>query len=86
MKAVLPALPKSDANGRFPAIEYTRVSLARSLIRERTALGLTQQQLAKLAGVREETLSRLGSREIDGLDAVIALNTEARALAASIVA
>ena len=64
MKAVLPALPKSDANGRFPAIEYTRVSLARSLIRERTALGLTQQQLAKLAGVREETLSRLGSREM----------------------
>ena len=29
--------------------------------RERTALGLTQQQLAKLAGVREETLSRLES-------------------------
>lgn len=61
MKAVMPALPKPDANGHFPAIEYTRASLARSLIRERTALGLTQEQLAKLAGVREETLSRLES-------------------------
>ena len=40
----------------------------------------------RIAAVVEETLSRLGPREIDGLDAVIALNTEARALAASIVA
>lgn len=61
LNAVLPALPKPDANGRFPAIEYTRVSLARSLIRERAALGLTQQQLAKLAGIRNETLCRLES-------------------------
>ena len=57
----MPALPKPDADGHFPAMEYTRISLARSIIRERTALGLTQQQLARLAGVREETLSRLES-------------------------
>ena len=61
MSKAMPPLPKPDANGHFPAIEYTRISLARSIIRERTALGLTQQQLAKLAGVREETLSRLES-------------------------
>ena len=61
MSKTMPSLPKPDANGHFPAIEYTRISLARSIIRERTALGLTQQQLAKLAGVREETLSRLES-------------------------
>ena len=61
MSKTMPPLPKPDANGHFPAIEYTRISLARSIIRERTALGLTQQQLAKLAGVREETLSRLES-------------------------
>jgi ribosome-binding protein aMBF1 (putative translation factor) len=54
----LPAFPKPDASGRFPAPEYTRVQFARNLIRERKALGLSQQALA---GVREETLSRLES-------------------------
>ena len=59
--STLPALPKADANGRFPALTYIQVSIARDILRERTALGLTQEQLAKLAGVREETLSRLES-------------------------
>jgi DNA-binding XRE family transcriptional regulator len=57
----LPPLPKPDKKGRLPAIEYARISLARDLIRERKALGLTQQRLADLAGVRQETLSRLES-------------------------
>ena len=48
MKAVLPALPKPDANGRFPAIEYTRVSLARNLIRDRKSVGLSQERLAAM--------------------------------------
>lgn len=61
MKAVLPALPKPDANGRFPAIEYTRVSLARNLIRDRKSVGLSQERLAELAGIRQETISRLES-------------------------
>ena len=38
----------------------------------------------RIAAVVEETLSRLGPRGIDGLDAVIALDSEARALAAGI--
>ena len=57
----LPALPKADQDGNLPALAYIQVSIARDILRERTALGLTQQQLAKLAGVREETLSRLES-------------------------
>ncbi len=57
----LPPLPKPDKKGRFPALEYTRVSLARDLIRERKAAGLTQQQLADLAGVRQEMISRVES-------------------------
>ena len=57
----MPSLPKPDKNGRFPALEYLRASIACDILRERTALGLTQQQLAKLAGVRAETLSRLES-------------------------
>jgi len=55
----LPAYPAADATGRFPALAYTRIQLARNLIRERKALGLSQERLAKLAGVRQETLSRL---------------------------
>ena len=58
---VLPPLPLPDANGRFPAIEYTRISLARNLIRDRKAVGLSQERLAELAGVRQETISRLES-------------------------
>jgi DNA-binding XRE family transcriptional regulator len=57
----LPELPKPDKHGRFPAVEYARLALARDLIRDRKGLGLSQQQLARLAGVRQETLSRLES-------------------------
>ncbi len=55
----LPPLPKPDKHGRFPALEYARLSLARDLIRDRKGVGLSQQRLAEAAGVRQETLSRL---------------------------
>jgi predicted transcriptional regulator len=55
----LPALPRPNADGTYPALEYARLSLARSLIRDRKAAGLSQQKLANLAGVRQETISRL---------------------------
>ncbi len=55
----LPDLPKPDKSGRFPAVEYARIALARDLIRDRKGLGLSQQELARIAGVRQETLSRL---------------------------
>lgn len=50
---------KPDKHGRVSAIEYTRVSIARDIIRERKALGLREQALANLAGVRQDTLSRI---------------------------
>jgi DNA-binding XRE family transcriptional regulator len=55
----LPPLPKPDKRGRFPALAYARASLARDLIRD--AAGLTQEQLAELAGTRQETISRIES-------------------------
>jgi DNA-binding XRE family transcriptional regulator len=55
----LPPLPEADAEGNRPAAEFLRVSLARDTIRERAELGLTQRELAKLAGIRVETLCRL---------------------------
>jgi len=55
----LPALPKPDKHGRYPALQYARISLARDLIRDRKGVGLSQQRLADLAGIRQETLSRI---------------------------
>ncbi|MDA0833362.1 MAG: helix-turn-helix domain-containing protein [Planctomycetota bacterium] len=57
----LPEFPTPDANGRFPAAEYNRISMARSLISDRRATGMTQAELAQRAGVRQETISRLES-------------------------
>jgi DNA-binding XRE family transcriptional regulator len=83
----LPAFPKPDRHGRFPAVEYVRVALARDLIRDRRALGLSQQQLARLANIRQETISRLETgkhtadpRTVDKLCA--ALDAERRRRAA----
>jgi ribosome-binding protein aMBF1 (putative translation factor) len=58
---LLPPFPSADAKGNVPAFEYMQVSIARDIIKERRALGLSQLQLAELAGLRQETLSRLES-------------------------
>ena len=57
----LPEFPKPDQNGNFPALEYSRVAIARNLIRDRKAVGLTQQRLADVTGLRQETISRIES-------------------------
>jgi ribosome-binding protein aMBF1 (putative translation factor) len=57
----LPAFPPADAKGNRPALEYVQVSIARDIIRERRSLGLSQVQLAELAGLRQETVSRIES-------------------------
>jgi DNA-binding XRE family transcriptional regulator len=57
--AELPPLPKPDADGNYPAVEYARASLARNIIRSRVEAGLTRLELAKLAGIRNETLCRI---------------------------
>jgi len=57
--ALLPPLPEPDAEGNYPAVEYVRASIARDVVRERAELGLTQRDLAKLAGVRVETVCRI---------------------------
>jgi ribosome-binding protein aMBF1 (putative translation factor) len=54
-----PPLPEPDTRGRFPAIAYARASLARKIIRRRRALGISQSELARRAGLRVETLNRL---------------------------
>lgn len=55
----MPALPRPDEEGNYPAVEYLRASIARNVVGERAKLNLTQRELAKLAGVRVETLCRI---------------------------
>lgn len=57
----LPPLPKPNSKGHYPAVEYVRISLARKIIRDRVSLGLLQEDLARLAGIRVATLSRIES-------------------------
>jgi ribosome-binding protein aMBF1 (putative translation factor) len=59
--SALPPLPPADEHGNRPAVEYAQASIARSIIAERRQLGLSQEELARLAGVRQETISRLES-------------------------
>lgn len=60
----LPPLPPPDKRGNYPAVEYARVSLARKLIQRRAETGLSQADLAKLSGVRVETLCRIESGKV----------------------
>ena len=54
-----PLLPLPDADGNYPAVETMRAMLARKIIRRRRAVGLSQVELARRAGIRPETLNRL---------------------------
>lgn len=60
-RSALPEYPPADAEGNRPALEFARVSIARTIIEERRAAGLSQEELARRAGVRQETISRLES-------------------------
>lgn len=62
-----PPLPAANRDGTFPAVAYARASLARKIIRRRRALGLSQDDLARRAGVRPQTLDRFerGTAEPD---------------------
>ena len=78
MATITPTLPLVDPDGTSNAIDFARASIARSLIADRRTAGLSQQQLPKLAHVRQETISRIESgkhtatvRVIDKLDKAI---------------
>jgi DNA-binding XRE family transcriptional regulator len=71
-------LPSSSADGSF-SVDHVRVSLCNKVIRQRKNARLTQAQLAKRAGIRIETISRLESgkhipsvRTMEKIEAAIA--------------
>jgi hypothetical protein len=57
----LPLLPGPDKEAFYPAADYLRASLARELLVRRKRLGLTQEQLAHLAGIPVKILIAAGS-------------------------
>ena len=60
----LPSLSQADDRGYYPAVEFTQVSIARDIIRDRTKLGLTCEELASLAKVSVATLARIESGKV----------------------
>lgn len=58
-EVALPQLPPSDADGNRPARATLWVLLAREIIKRRRAAGWSQEELARHAGVRKETVRRL---------------------------
>src|SRR5207237_271895 len=55
----LPKLPSKFTDGSYPALKAGRALLAQKLIRRRWAVGLSQAELARRAGIRPETLNRI---------------------------
>jgi DNA-binding XRE family transcriptional regulator len=58
-EAGLVPFPAADEEGLVPAVAFANADIARKLSRRRKLADLTQAQLAKLSGVRVETISRI---------------------------
>ncbi len=54
-----PELPPLNERGNYPALESMRAIMGRDIIRSRRALGWSQVELARRAGIRAETLNRI---------------------------
>lgn len=58
-RVMLPPLPPRAADGTRDAVDFTRAAIARGMIRDRVARGLSQRELARRAGVPHATLARI---------------------------
>jgi DNA-binding XRE family transcriptional regulator len=67
-----PQLPPRLPTGNYPAIQALRVGLARKLIKRRWAVGLSQAELARRAGIRPETLNRIEKAKVTADTATVA--------------
>ena len=54
----VPDLPPADGAGNRPAIAFAEAAMARNIVRDREAVGLSQKELAEAAGIRVEILNR----------------------------
>ena len=77
---ILPPVPAADADGFRPATETADALIARKIISRRIRAGLTQAELARRAGVRMETISRLESaKHIPRRETIIRIDTALKA-------
>jgi ribosome-binding protein aMBF1 (putative translation factor) len=70
-EVAMPDLPPADADGNRDAIAYARVSIARTIIRDRVAAGWTQSQLAEAAGITRQVLNRIEHARVTPDEATI---------------
>ena len=49
---------KADTDGNMPAVAFAEAAIARNIVRDREAVGLSQKELAEAAGIRVEILNR----------------------------
>ena len=54
----VPLLPPKNSKGNLPALAAMDATIARSIVRDREAVGLSQTALAKASGIRVEVLNR----------------------------
>ncbi|HWE93583.1 MAG TPA: helix-turn-helix domain-containing protein [Tepidisphaeraceae bacterium] len=60
----LPELPEPDAEGNMDALEFARATIARGIIRDRVAAGLSQAELARRAGIQPAVLNRIEKAKV----------------------
>lgn len=60
----MPAMPPEDEHGRMDAMAFARATIARGIIRDRTAAGLSQAELARRAGIDAATLNRIEKAKV----------------------
>ena len=53
-----PELPEADKEGNRPALAFMEATIARSIVRDRKKVGLSQRELADAAGISVEVLNR----------------------------
>lgn len=68
----LPALPERNEDGTYPAVAAARVNMARTIIVRRRKRRMSQAALARMAGIRVETLNRIERGKVSADTATIA--------------
>lgn len=71
-EVAMPKLPEADANGDRPALPFMRAIIARGIIRDRVAAGLSQAELARRAGMEPATLNRIEKARVTPDEATVA--------------
>ena len=63
-ESLMPPLPEADEQGRRPAREAIRVSVARTIIRKRLEVDMSREALAAAAGVELAELEAIESGKV----------------------